>query len=370
MNDKINIMISSRSVNNFPATSEGRSLSDIRRDVKEKLESIKLLGNQLFEVWIFEENPPMEGTWDSWEVCMNAISQCHIFIALYNGHAGSANNSGENGFCFDELEHALNQTPNKVRLINLGITAKAKDDEVERNERFQKFVNDQAIFYGKQVNDEKELFSIINKAIYDALIKLADAGKFEGSRGRFHSGDPLNWSRLNYQQRHNKMVAVLTDAINRRGHTEENHLFVRLFDRDILFIPDAIPDSMSISQAKEMVGQPFLKDHMYSEILQGNKGGPVHIIACQKSATESQAKKLLGFPDATVVSAPFGIYVADNIQKIQFVLIADCRDETSTRSGVQRFFEWMRQNKEDVRLSKRAWGRARIINEIAAGIEE
>lgn len=363
-------MISSRCNDNFPATNEGRSLSDIRRDIKKRLERIKLLDNQLFEVWINEENPPMEGTWDSWEVCMRAISQCHIFIALYNGHAGGASNSGENGFCFDELEHALNQTRSKVRIINLGNAVVSTDDEKDRNERFQEFVKDQAIFYGKQVNDEKEFFSILNKAVYDALIKLADAGKFEGSRGKFHSGDPLNWSRLNYQQRHDRMVEVLTDALVRRGHAVEGHLFVHLFKRDVLFIPEAIPDSMSISQAKEMVGQPFLKDHIFSKILQGDKGGPVHIIACQKGATESQAKKLLGFPDATVVSAPFGVYVADNIQKIQFVLITDCRDETSTRSGVQRFFEWMKQNKEDIRLSNRAWGRTRIITEIAASLAE
>jgi hypothetical protein len=43
-------------------------------------------------------------------------------------------------------------------------------------------------------------------------------------------------------------------------------------------------------------------------------------------------------PDATVVSAPFGIYVVDPVQSIQLVLVAQCRDETSTRLGVQGFF--------------------------------
>jgi len=64
-------------------------------------------------------------------------------------------------------------------------------------------------------------------------------------------------------------------------------------------------------------------------------GGPVHLIACHKSVTEAQARTMLGFPNATVVSAPFGIYVVDPVQSIQLILVAQCRDETSTRLGVQ-----------------------------------
>ena len=54
-----------------------------------------------------------------------------------------------------------------------------------------------------------------------------------------------------------------------------------------------------------------------------------------------------GFPDATVVSAPFGVFVADNIQKVQFAFIVNCRDEANTRHGVQRFFEWLAQTGEE-----------------------
>jgi ABC-type dipeptide/oligopeptide/nickel transport system ATPase component len=58
--------------------------------------------------------------------------------------------------------------------------------------------------------------------------------------------------------------------------------------------------------------------------------GESGLIACHKTVTEAQALRLLGFPDATVVSAPFGVYVADDVQKIQMILIANCRDETTT----------------------------------------
>jgi len=92
----------------------------------------------------------------------------------------------------------------------------------------------------------------------------------------------------------------------------------------------------------------------------------VHLIASHKTATEAQAVRLLGFPDATVVSAPFGVYVADDVQKIQMILIANCRDETTTRHGVQRFFDWLEQTGEDDRLAQRAQSRTNIIKAISA----
>ena len=56
--------------------------------------------------------------------------------------------------------------------------------------------------------------------------------------------------------------------------------------------------------------------------------GPVHLIACHRGATESQSLKHLGFPDATVVSTRSWVYVADEVQEIQIVFLANCRDET------------------------------------------
>jgi hypothetical protein len=81
--------------------------------------------------------------------------------------------------------------------------------------------------------------------------------------------------------------------------------------------------------------------------------------------TESQAARQLGFPDATIVAPPFGVYVADDVQKIQLVFIANCRDETATRQGVQRVFDWLEQSGEYARLSARAASRAKIVRAIA-----
>ena len=135
--------------------------------------------------------------------------------------------------------------------------------------------------------------------------------------------------------------------------------------REDPFVPNAIPATLSIGAAREMVGQPFLKDHLLVPVLTGKRTGPIHVIGCHKSVTEAQATKLLGFPDAEVVVPPFGVYVADNIQKIQLIFLKNCRDESTTRHNVQRFFEWLEQNSEDKLLAKRAASRAKIIRTIA-----
>ena len=78
---------------------------------------------------------------------------------------------------------------------------------------------------------------------------------------------------------------------------------------------------------------------------------------------------LLGFPDATIVSGSFGVYVADNIQKIQLCLISNCRDAASTKHGLQKLFEWLERTGENELLAKRALSRAKILKAIAEELE-
>ena len=95
----------------------------------------------------------------------------------------------------------------------------------------------------------------------------------------------------------------------------------------------------------------------------------MHVIACQKNITEAQAMSLLGFPDATIVSGTFGVYIADNIQKIQLCLITNCRDAASTRHGLQKLFDWLERTGEDQLLAGRAASRSKILSAIAEELE-
>jgi len=70
---------------------------------------------------------------------------------------------------------------------------------------------------------------------------------------------------------------------------------------------------------------------------------------------------MLGFPDATVIAAPFGIYVLDPVQAIQIVLLANCTDGNATRHNVQRFMEWLPQSEQGELLAKFAKKRKDLV---------
>jgi hypothetical protein len=364
---RLRVMLSSRCNDKFPAGAGGVPLSRIRLDLKSAIEATTLFGKQVFEVWINEDTPPQGGTWDSWDVCLQAVKDCDILIVLSNGNAGWAQEGGDIGICHAELMMGLSHAPGKVRVVSLGDIPISTSPEGKRNKRFQSYVATQSLFRGGAVANIDALKDRVTQAIHQAVISLTQSGVLESTRGRAYTGQALDWTRLDFRARHLEMRRVLSDSLlQRTGTTQDGeHIFVKIGTTDVLVVPNAIPAAMTVGPAKEIVGQPFLRDHLLADALKGNRGGPVHVIACHKTATEAQATKLLGFPDATVVSAPFGVFVADQIQMVQFAFIVNCSDEASTRHGIQRFFEWLAQTQEDALVAKRAKARARIVRVIA-----
>jgi hypothetical protein len=363
----LRVMISSRCLDYFPLGQTKTRLSDVRKELKTEIESVRIFERRLFEVWINEEAPPQGGTWDSWEVCLEAVKNCDILLAISNGNAGWADGAGAIGICHAELMTCLSIAPAKVRLIALDNIPITKDGEGPRNRRFQEYVAKQSLFRGGTVKTVSDLKSRAKEALADAVTALAQSGVREASKGRFFSGTALDWTRLDFATRQREMSKVLRDALLAQPGCEENagHVWVRAAGQQVLCQMHAIPAAMTVSAARELVGQPFLRDHLLAGVFTAKRGGPLHIIACFKGATESQATRLLGFPEAEFVTAPFGVFVADSVQNVQFAFITNCRDETTTRHGLQRFFEWLSQTGEDALLAKRAMARSRIVRAIA-----
>lgn len=363
---KLRVMISSRCNDKYPP-GETTTLTDIRRELKTEMEGMEIAGKKAFEVWTNEDAPPAGGKWDSWDVCIEAVKDCDILLVISNGNAGWAKSSGDIGICHAEMMTGLSIAPAKVRLIALDNIAITKDAAGTRNQRFQDELSKQSLFRGGSVKSEADLIARVKDALHDAVIALAQAGVRDAAKGKFHSGAALDWSRLDFGSRQTQMVRVLREALLARTGSSEDagKLLVKIDARDILVVTHAIPAALSVGPARELVGQPFLRDHQLASNLTGKRGGPLHIIACHKTATESQAAKLLGFPDATLVAAPFGVFVADPIQKVQFAFLTNCRDEANTRHGLQRFMEWLSQTGEENLLADRAQARARIVKAIA-----
>ena len=366
---KLCVMLSSRCDDRISAGST-TTLSEIRKELRTEIEALEIAGRKAFEVWINEEAPPTGGTWDSWEVCIQAVKNCDILIVISNGNAGWANASGDVGICHAEMMTGLSGAPAKVRFIALGNIKITKDATGTRNKRFQEELSKQSLFRGGTVRTVADLKTRVKEALHDAVISLAQAGVRDAAKGKFHSGAALDWSRMDFGARQTEMVRVLRKALLARSGSVEDSgkVFIKMNGQEILTETHAIPAALTVGPAKELVGQPFLLDHRLEPFLKGKRGGPLHLIACHKTATESQAAKLLGFADATLVTAPFGVFVADPIQKVQFAFIINCRDEANTRHGLQRFMEWLSQTNEDVLLAQRAQARGRIVRAIAKEI--
>lgn len=360
-------MISSRCNDSIGFDGKPTKLTDIRVTLKQGLEGERLFGSQLYEVWINEDAPPAEGAADSWETCLQQVRIADIVLVLYNGNAGWAKEDGEIGICHAEFQTALAAAPAKVRLIELPLQPVGTGPGMSRNQRFQAYVGVQSLFRGAACQTAEDVIVRCKEALREATAAMVQLGGREARKGKYDRGTALDWSRLSFASRRTAIERVLLDALVERQAAEQHdgHVFIKLGGRPVLIVPNAIPAPMSVPAARELVGQPFLLDHQAADVLLGKRVGPVHLIACHRTVSEAQASRQLGYPDATIVSPPFGVYVADNVQKIQLIFIANCRDETSTREGVRRVFDWLEQSGEEALMSERAAARARIVKAIA-----
>lgn len=364
---KIKVMISSRCNDRFPIAggAGSRTLSEMRAQLKREIEAEKLFGKEMFEVWINEDEPPEPGEQDSWDLCVEQAREADLLLVLYNGNAGWSLSAGDIGICHAELMTAFSESSGKVSVVSLLDSDRTQRPSGPQNVRFQGFVDRANLFRGGSAASPDDVIREAKKAIRESVLNLAHHGAREVKRSRHNAGPALDWSRMDFSARQAAMRAVLVDALAARGKATGAGVVLPVAGKKVIFLPSAIPAAMAVAAAREMVGQPFLKDHLSAPHLKGSVAGPVHVIACHRSVTESQAITLLGFPDATIVTGSFGVYVADNVQKIQLCLISNCRDESSTRHGLQKLFDWLAQTGEDALLAERAASRARIVSAIS-----
>jgi hypothetical protein len=335
-------------------------LTDLRSELKTKIMETKLFDREIFDVWI-NEDESSSGEQPSDEECLRQVRDADIVLVLYNGNSGWANRNGDIGICHAELQDAWNLSPAKTYMIKIPFPDFPADPDLERHQRFQKYVEEQNRFRPSAC-DAEEIVKKTLDILRRATVEMAKRGAKDGRRGRFYTGSALDWARMSYLKRQEHMINSASGHLEQNGSTRDgNRVAVPFEDTKVLVVCHAIPDSLTISAARELVGQPFLDDYTLMKHLSSDQIGPVHLILCHKGVTEAQAVRQLGFPDATRVSAPFGIYVADDIQKIQLCFIADCRDDGTTRRGIQRWLDWLEQTGEVSNLIQRARHRKEIV---------
>jgi hypothetical protein len=370
----------------FKDGAETQSMEVLRRALKLRLEDIKIGarlvkgklvgGKQAFKVWIHEDESAGSGATNTWDLCARRAKDADVFIMLYKGHSGWLGTDDQTvqngiGICHAELIAAFDNAPVKVRGIQLNPLVNAQPGSPHR--KFQEYVGDQGIPMA-QVTTGDEALERADELAAAILLSLAREGVGVNSSGESSVGEALKWRRMNFHDRREKMTEVVVALLRdrKRGTVKQpegdaNVVAVSIAGSTIGFVCDSIPASMGTAAARELVGQPFLKDHEHTKKWDASIQGPVHLIACQKGVSETQALRQLGFPDAIVVSASFGVYVADDVQKIQMAFIANCRDKTNTEHNVQSFLKWLDNQKEAKDLAKRAKHR-RQISDLIRGL--
>lgn len=362
-------MISSRCGDPFPLSDpKARRLSDIREQLKEEIEAIRVFEKLIYEVWI-NELAIEDASRQAWDHCLVEARSCDVFISLFNGNAGWPDENGTVGICHAEFMIAYSTAPGKVFVVNIFEPDDPQAPKGDHDIHFQNYMRHLRRFDARAMKNEAQSLNAVRRAVAESTVKLVQRGVRDASRGTSYVGPALDWSRLDYKHRIASMRAAVLAGMGKGGASANNggNLIRRsIAGQPLLFVANAIPDAMSVPAARELVGQPHLLDHTVLKELTKLHGGPIHLIACHKNVTEAQAIRMLGFPNATVVSAPFGIYVVDPVQSIQLVLIAQCRDETTTGHGVQRFLEWLDESEQAAELVRHAAKRKVVVKALAS----
>ena len=238
--EPLTLMISSRCKDKVKYNNREQPFSILRKALKKELESIQLNENQIFEVWIHEDESITPGDQNSWDTCINKSKKADIFLMLYNGNAGWSGNSDQLGdhvgICHAEFEAAFNKTPGKVRIIKLPII-KAKANSPDG--KFQKYVDNQKL-QAAQTKTGEEAIASAKQAAIGALLDLARAGIGVGSQGSYFAGEALVWTRMDYLQRRNIMTKTVVDFLADRPSGKidsniENTVILPIHDKKTAF---------------------------------------------------------------------------------------------------------------------------------------
>ncbi len=366
----IRVMISSRS--KASVFKSARKLRDVRLELQDLIRGIRWssagtvtgLDEALFDVWIHEDETHAAGDRTTFELSLDEIARAAIVIVLYTGEAGSADPGHPLGICHAEMHAAMSRRPELVHLVEL-LPLSESDKKLDRE--FRQYVETLGV-YCHQASDDQQLQRIVAGILQTGTAKLVHRAALSANR-TVDRGAALDWRRLNLADRQARMREALPDALGAQSAADADALhgyLGELSGERLLLRVDAIPGPMTMAAARELVGQPFLRDYQLAGVLEEEDvAGPIHVIACHRGVTELQASAMLGSPDTMVISSDFGVYAADYIHRTQLVLLKNCADDGSIDIAVRHLHDWLLASGEGPAVLARARARRRIVAAIA-----
>lgn len=361
---EIKIFLSSKVKPEFEGLDKEYTLGDLRQFLKKELESELLFDLKLFKVIMNEEGFRQDFTEDAFDTCLKKVEESDVVVILYNGDAGWApkGDNTSNGICHEEYLAAVNNHPSMTFGINLTTYfTKVKHDknQSQLNQRFSEDVNEMYRFKefseAGNIHDlQQYILRLIIGYVQESFVRAFTSKKqIDSSNTVF--GKTLDWSKLNYGQRTDELIGIGEEA------------FADVL-KNVITNWHAIPDNMSVADARNRVGRPFLKEH---DLLNKSKKkmGVVHFIAVYGNATESQVKALIGFPDITAIKAPFGFYLWEQNSQIQMFFLKKCINPNTVRTRKSQVVNWLKSSKEESKVLKRAKGRYHLLKAMNKSIQ-
>lgn len=357
--DKLKLFLSSRVNSEFKHLDASLTLSDLRHFLQEQLEKELFLGKEIFEVIINENSFSGDFTQNAFDNCLEKMRASNVIIILYNGEAGwSPEGIESNGICHDEFLLAVREFGGMTYAIDFSpfFELPTTGKEFLKNEAFTKDVND---YYrhierikAKTVEElKRKTLTQVKKYLLDAQEKAFETRKnVDGDSSVF--GATLNWSKLTYSERQKQMLHFITDAFSKFTPFES-----------VILSYHAIPDNMSVAEARNLIGRPFLHEHETIEGRTEDKG-IIHIVAVHGNATELQVKSLVGYPDLTVIKGTFGYYLWEKHTHIQIFFLVKCINPATLKTRTTQVYNWLKSTREQNRILARAKARYSILKAI------
>lgn len=362
--DKIKVFLSSRvnSQSNPGKLDRFFSLGELRKFLRDRLEAETLFEEKIWDVIINETDFDSPIGRNAFDNCMQNLRESNVIIILFNGETGWGIDQESNGMCHEEFLIAANEYAGMAFALDLRTYFNQNNNGplAEKNRNFALDVQDS---FDHMVSPDDSIMTV--NGLFEFILIQVKRYLLVSIRSSFKTqkrivsassvfGATLDWSKLNYLEREERLKTELAKSFSALPDFEA-----------VLKEFHGIPDHMSVADARNKIGRPFVYEH---KLITDRKesSGVIHIIGVFGNVTEIQAKSLVGYPDITVIKGPFGFYLWGKNVHIQIFFLRNCINPQTVRTRLSEVINWLNSSREKSKILIRAKARYSILSAIKA----
>jgi hypothetical protein len=318
-------------------------------EVRERIEQRLYQGFGADILWVFNsQTEPALTDQTTIGRCVDEAKKANIFVCICTGDPGAQNATNPLGICHQELQAAINDSPDKVVLIR----TKGDKAELAKHAAFKTLIEDfqrTRLKWIATADDDDELVEEASKAVFAAIRRMGERALAQWRRSRSYTGNRFRWASKTYSQRTEEISRILCDQFAKAGGAAARAFALKepalmqlpMGNQSLLVTVSAAPDSFGVPDARNYAGYPFRDDRGHATGAKGNWTGPLHVVGIYKSVTESQMRSHLGNADIAIFKTEFGYLAQDLSQAIQVAYLCDCQEQDAVVEAAARFLTWL-----------------------------